>query len=837
MLSAHVQSICATLEIPHVAARWELEPPFRQATINLYPSYSVLNQAFADIIDHWKWKSMVILYEDQFGLVKLQSLLKLQSDSKNEVYIQQVHNGDYRGALLSIKEMNIFNIVVDIADEQLHHVLRAMLQLQMNDFRYHYFFTTFNLELLNLEDFRHNYVNITGFRLIKRDETPYKEIAQSLHKLHESSVAIGIDSYYPFNESLSLTADAALMYDAVLVFAESLASLSESVDITFTNLSCDDPKDVPWVDGEIVQNYLNSASVGGLTGQIRFSKGQRDDFELDIIRLAMERSPEAFLHIGTWNPTNKTKLSDVWFASYDPTKNRSKSVNLIVATKVEKPYVMQKNDTETLIGNDRYEGFCIELMQKIAEKAGFNYTLVLVHDNQYGVAAEVPGSNGKREWTGLIGELVNKKADLAMAALSITYEREKAIDFTKPFMNLGISIIFRIPKTPPSLFSFMKPLSTEIWMYVLCAYAVVSLELFVIARFSPYEWYNPHPCNVHHDIVENQFTLSNTLWFCIGTLMQQGSDVYPRAFSTRIVGGIWWFFTLIIISSYTANLAAFLTVERMVSPIDGADDLAKNKDGIKYGVVTGGSTYSFFKDAKIPVYQTMFKWMQENPHVSTVQDYEEGLARVLQGNYAFLMESTMIEYATARDCNLTQIGGLLDSKGYGIGTPKESIWRDKLSLIILELQENGIISELKERWWNDKTVDCKKNDRKKESLANALNVDNFGGAFVVLAIGLVGGVMVSVFEFMWNSRKNAHIDKQSLCSEMVEELRFAVRCRGSRQKPTLRRQCSQCIPNHTTYVPNNLEFLGPEAHNGGLGMSEYRKHKRPYFDAHSVDHV
>ena len=39
-------------------------------------------------------------------------------------------------------------------------------------------------------------------------------------------------------------------------------------------------------------------------------------------------------------------------------------------------------------------------------------------------------------------------------------------------------------------------------------------------------------------------------------------------------GGIWWFFTLIIISSYTANLAAFLTVERMITPIENADDLS-----------------------------------------------------------------------------------------------------------------------------------------------------------------------------------------------------------------------------------------------------------------------
>lgn len=52
-----------------------------------------------------------------------------------------------------------------------------------------------------------------------------------------------------------------------------------------------------------------------------------------------------------------------------------------------------------------------------------------------------------------------------------------------------------------------------------------------------------------------------------------------------------------------------------------------------------------------------------------VPTYEEGIQKVLQGQYAFLMESTMLDYIVQRDCNLTQIGGLLDSKGYGIATP------------------------------------------------------------------------------------------------------------------------------------------------------------------------
>lgn len=67
-----------------------------------------------------------------------------------------------------------------------------------------------------------------------------------------------------------------------------------------------------------------------------------------------------------------------------------------------------------------------------------------------------------------------------------------------------------------------------------------------------------------------------------------------RSLSGRIVGGVWWFFTLIIISSYTANLAAFLTVERMVSPIESAEDLSKQTE-IAYGTLDSGSTKEFFR--------------------------------------------------------------------------------------------------------------------------------------------------------------------------------------------------------------------------------------------------
>nr|XP_053641812.1 LOW QUALITY PROTEIN: glutamate receptor ionotropic, kainate 2-like [Cherax quadricarinatus] len=145
------------------------------------------------------------------------------------------------------------------------------------------------------------------------------------------------------------------------------------------------------------------------------------------------------------------------------------------------------------------------------------------------------------------------------------------------------------------------------------------------------------------------------------------------AVSTRVVAGIWWFFTLIMISSYTANLAAFLTVERMESPIESAEDLAK-QTRIKYGSLYGGSTWDFFANSKMPTYQRMFSFMEsQTPSVYTKSN-EEGVKRVQKGDgqYAFMMESSSIEYITERYCDLTKVGDM-DSKSYGIALPPGSL--------------------------------------------------------------------------------------------------------------------------------------------------------------------
>ncbi|NXT63042.1 GRIK4 protein, partial [Chaetops frenatus] len=555
----------------------------------------------------------------------------------------------------------------------------------------------------------------------------------------------------------------ALLFDAVYAVVTAVQELNRSQEIGVKPLSCGSAQ--IWQHGTSLMNYLRMVELEGLTGHIEFnSKGQRSNYALKIL----QHSRGGFRQIGHWHVSEGLSMDNRIFSS-----NISDSLfntTLIVTTILENPYLMLKWNHQELEGNDRYEGFCVDMLKELAEILRFNYKIHLVGDGVYGV----PEANGT--WTGMVGELIARKADLAVAGLTITAEREKVIDFSKPFMTLGISILYRVHMgRRPGYFSFLDPFSPGVWLFMLLAYLAVSCVLFLVARLTPYEWYSPHPCSQGRcNLLVNQYSLGNSLWFPVGGFMQQGSTIAPQALSTRCVSGVWWAFTLIIISSYTANLAAFLTVQRMDVPIESVDDLA-DQTTIEYGTIHGGSSMTFFQNSRYQTYQRMWNYMYSKQPSVFVKSTEEGIARVLNSNYAFLLESTMNEYYRQRNCNLTQVGGLLDTKGYGIGMPVGSVFRDEFDLAILQLQENNRLEILKRKWWEGGK--CPKEE---DHRAKGLGMENIGGIFVVLICGLIVAIFMAMLEFLWSLRHSEQ-SEVSVCQEMVTELRNIILCKDSFQ--------------------------------------------------------
>uniref|UniRef100_A0A087X604 Glutamate receptor, ionotropic, AMPA 1a n=1 Tax=Poecilia formosa TaxID=48698 RepID=A0A087X604_POEFO len=646
---------------------------------------------------------------------------------------------------------------------------------------FHYILANLGFLDIDLTDLRKGGANITGFQLVNNSEPSVSRIVQQWMEFDNK------DSKMP---KTGLKYMGALTYDGVKVMSTAFQYLRrQRIDISRRGNAgeCLANPPAPWGQGIDIQRALQQVQIDGLTGHIQFNeKGRRTNYTVSVMELA----PSGPKKVGYWNEDEKY----VSTASLSRVNNDTHGLlnrTYIVTTILESPYVMQKKNHEQLVGNDKYEGYIVELAAEIAKHVGYQYKLKIVSDGKYG--AKDPET---QKWNGMVGELVYDKADLAVAPLTITLVREEVIDFSKPFMSLGISIMIKKPtKSKPGVFSFLDPLAYEIWMCIVFAYIGVSVVLFLVSRFSPYEWHaedyeegaepqtptqaaasngvqpsqTPTQQNANQQSPEqtNEFGIFNSLWFSLGAFMQQGCDISPRSLSGRIVGGVWWFFTLIIISSYTANLAAFLTVERMVSPIESAEDLAKQTE-IAYGTLDAGSTKEFFRRSKIAVFEKMWSYMKSADPSVFVKTTDEGVMRVRKskGKYAYLLESTMNEYIEQRKpCDTMKVGGNLDSKGYGIATPKRSPLRNPVNLAVLKLNEQGLLDKLKNKWWYDKG-ECGSGGGDSKDKTSALSLSNVAGVFYILIGGLGLAMLVALVEFCYKSRTESRRMKQSINDAM-----------------------------------------------------------------------
>ncbi|XP_020648241.3 glutamate receptor ionotropic, kainate 4 isoform X1 [Pogona vitticeps] len=757
--SSIISNICGEKEVPHfkVAPEEFLKLQLQRfTTLNLHPSNTDISVAVAGILHFFNCTTACLICAKAECLLNLEKLLRQFLISKETLSVRMLDDSrDPTPLLKEIRDDKTATIIVHANASMSHIILKKAAELGMVSAYYTYIFTNLEFSLQRLDSLLDDRVNIMGFSIFNQSHAFFQEFAESLNQSWLENC-----DHIPFTgPALS----SALLFDAVYAVVSAVQELNRSQEIGVKPLSCGSPQ--IWQHGTSLMNYLRMVELEGLTGHIEFnSKGQRSNYALKILQY----TKNGFRQIGHWHVTKGLTMDDQIFSS-----NASESLfntTLIVTTILENPYLMLKGNHQELEGNERYEGFCVDMLKELAEILHFNYKIHLVGDGVYGV----PEANGT--WTGMVGELIARKADLAVAGLTITAEREKVIDFSKPFMTLGISILYRVHMgRKPGYFSFLDPFSPGVWLFMLLAYLAVSCVLFLVARLTPYEWYSPHPCSQGRcNLLVNQYSLGNSLWFPVGGFMQQGSTIAPRALSTRCVSGVWWAFTLIIISSYTANLAAFLTVQRMDVPIESVDDLA-DQTAIEYGTIHGGSSMTFFQNSRYQTYQRMWNYMYSKQPSVFVKSTEEGIARVLNSNYAFLLESTMNEYYRQRNCNLTQVGGLLDTKGYGIGMPVGSVFRDEFDLAILQLQENNRLEILKRKWWEG--GQCPKEE---DHRAKGLGMENIGGIFVVLICGLIVAIFMAMLEFLWSLRHSEH-SEVSVCQEMMTELRSIILCKDSFQ--------------------------------------------------------
>ncbi|XP_075054348.1 glutamate receptor 2 isoform X3 [Mixophyes fleayi] len=802
-----ITSFCGTLHVSFITPSFPTDGthPF---VIQMRPD---LKGALLSLIEYYQWDKFAYLYDSDRGLSTLQAVLDSAAEKKWQVTAINVGNINndrkdetYRSLFLDLEIKKERRVILDCERDKVNDIVDQVITIGKHVKGYHYIIANLGFTDGDLAKIQFGGANVSGFQIVDYDDPAVSKFIQRWSTLEEKE--------YPGAHTSTIKYTSALTFDAVQVMTEAFRNLrKQRVELSRRGNAGDclaNPA-VPWGHGVEIERALKQVQVDGLTGNIKFDQnGKRVNYTINI----MELKSNGPRKIGYWSEVDKmvVTVTDA-LSSNDSMGLENKTV--IVTTILEAPYVMFKKNADQFEGNDRYEGYCVDLATEIARHCGFKYKLTIVGDGKYGARdAET------KIWNGMVGELVYGKADIAIAPLTITLVREEVIDFSKPFMSLGISIMIKKPqKSKPGVFSFLDPLAYEIWMCIVFAYIGVSVVLFLVSRFSPYEWHTEEfedGRETQSNESSNEFGIFNSLWFSLGAFMQQGCDISPRSLSGRIVGGVWWFFTLIIISSYTANLAAFLTVERMVSPIESAEDLSKQTE-IAYGTLDSGSTKEFFRRSKIAVFDKMWTYMKSAEPSVFVKTTAEGVARVRKskGKYAYLLESTMNEYIEQRKpCDTMKVGGNLDSKGYGIATPKQSPLRNAVNLAVLKLNEQGLLDKLKNKWWYDKGEcgsgggdskvspinlavlklseqgvldklknkwwydkgECGAKDSGSKEKTSALSLSNVAGVFYILVGGLGLAMLVALIEFCYKSRAEAKRMKISFSNVMRNKARLSI---------------------------------------------------------------
>ncbi|KAM6219696.1 glutamate receptor ionotropic, NMDA 3B [Rhynchocyon petersi] len=372
-------------------------------------------------------------------------------------------------------------------------------------------------------------------------------------------------------------------------------------------------------------------------------------------------------------------------------------------------------------------GYCIDLLERLAEDAAFDFELYVVGDGKYGALRD-------GRWTGLVGDLLAGTAHMAVTSFSINSARSRVVDFTSPFFSTSLGILVRTRDTASPIGAFMWPLHWSMWLGVFAALHLTALFLTL------YEWRSPFGLTPRGRNRATVFSYSSALTLCYAILFgRTGSSKTPKCPTGRFLMNLWAIFCLLVLSSYTANLAAVMVGDKTFEELSGIHDpkLHRPQPGFRVGTVRESSAEAYIKKS--------FPEMHAHMRLHGAPTTPDGVAMLTSDPpklNAFIMDKSLLDYEVSidADCKLLTVGKPFAIEGYGIGLPQNSPLTSNLSEFISRYKSSGFIDLLHDKWY--KMVPCgKRVFAVTETLQ--MGIYHFSGLFVLLCLGL-GSALLSL---------------------------------------------------------------------------------------------
>ncbi|CAF1010573.1 unnamed protein product [Rotaria sordida] len=425
------------------------------------------------------------------------------------------------------------------------------------------------------------------------------------------------------------------------------------------------------------------------------------------------------------------------------------------------PFLIVENITDntgqTII---QYNGYIWNLLNLLKDKIGFNPIIQLAPSNQ--------------TYTQIVQSVNDGAYDIVVGDVTVTSNRRELVGFSNAIFDNSLRIIMRkSPDISVDLLSFLKPFSRNLWILVFATFIYAGILMCIIER--------KDNKGLESGSILSQFVLS--VWYCFGNIVGYGVEFNARTAAGRFLTAGLYILSLILVASYTANLASDLTIAKSQGVISGIDDIKNKKiPNNRIGIRVGTASEDY--------YLSEISGGNKNYHplYTRQQMYDELLAGTIEVSF---LDDGIAQYVTNDIyCNLTLAGNGFDVGIFGIVTPKQWLYAQDLDVNILSLRETGQLEDLRQKWFeqkhcSDSTV-----------TSTAIEIKAISGLFVTFAVISV----LSFLLFLWMKRLmiKGYLSKFICPNKSSTEQKYSIKRRGSKT--------SQHSQNNQTVLPNFSGF-------------------------------
>ncbi len=326
----------------------------------------------------------------------------------------------------------------------------------------------------------------------------------------------------------------------------------------------------------------------------------------------------------------------------------------VIGIRVAPPFVIEED-------NGTYNGLTIALWEHIAHETGLDY--------RYEV----------KDIQGMLDGVADGSLYASASALTITSEREESVDFTHPFFVTGLGIAVSYQPTG-AWQSFLAIFSFDFLWVVLLLFLLLLFWGFLVWIFER----NENSDEFGGSTAEG---VGSGFWWAAVTMTTVGyGDKSPRTMGGRVIGFIWMFTAIIVISFFTASIASSLTVTQLDSRVSGPTDLPF----VRVGALQQSATMDYLDAERI--------------RANSYDTIEAGLSAVENNEIdAFVHDAPIIQYFTQLDFRnkVRVLPNTFNDQYYGIALPLGAEYRNDMNRIILDYIASEEWEELRNRFLGD----------------------------------------------------------------------------------------------------------------------------------------